>query len=58
MSEFHESRYKEEKKQMQQESWFLDMQYRDPIVVVETSSYLDRWFNSVSEFRESQYGET
>jgi hypothetical protein len=43
---------------MQQESRFRDMRYRDPIVAIEISSYLDRWFNSVLEFRESKYEET
>jgi hypothetical protein len=43
---------------MQQESWFRDMRYRDPIAAIELRMNLDRWFNSVSEFRESQYGET
>jgi hypothetical protein len=43
---------------MQQESWFCDMRYCDSIIAIESRMNLDHWFNSVSEFRESQYGET
>jgi hypothetical protein len=43
---------------MQQESWFRDMRSRDSIVAIESRMNLDHWFNSMSEFRKSQYGET
>jgi hypothetical protein len=34
------------------------MKYGDSIVAIESRMNLDCWFKSMSEFRESQYGET